>query len=69
MKYHDSHLDTLVNWNMHITNITQKKIVGAAIRKLYTEGLFQDDLGKSIRVMYGCLLKCHKLSELTYTKL
>lgn len=50
MKNHDANLDTLVNWNMHITNITQKRIVGAAIRKLYTNGLFQDDLGKSIRV-------------------
>ncbi|KAG5877342.1 hypothetical protein JTB14_030713 [Gonioctena quinquepunctata] len=39
----------LVNKNMHLNDEEQKKAAGEAIRKIYTDGLLQDDLGKAVR--------------------
>ncbi|CAG9828978.1 unnamed protein product [Diabrotica balteata] len=44
----DSNLSSLVNDNMHIEDASQKQTVGAAIRKVYTDGLFIDKIGNAV---------------------
>ncbi|CAG9824762.1 unnamed protein product [Phaedon cochleariae] len=45
----DSNASILVNDNMHLTDPNQLEAAGEAIHRIYTDGAFVDDLGKSIR--------------------
>ncbi|CAH1109552.1 unnamed protein product, partial [Psylliodes chrysocephalus] len=49
VQQYENDLQRLVNKNMHIKDETKKRQVGDAIRKIYTNGLLQDDLGKALR--------------------
>ncbi|XP_057652549.1 juvenile hormone esterase-like [Diorhabda carinulata] len=44
----DNNLTLLVNDNMHLTEESEKEKAGAEIRKIYTNGLFQDQIGKAV---------------------
>ncbi|XP_028149429.2 venom carboxylesterase-6 isoform X1 [Diabrotica virgifera virgifera] len=44
----DSNLSLLVNDNMRIEDASQKQTVGAAIRQVYTDGLFIDKIGNAV---------------------
>nr|ASM90853.1 putative juvenile hormone esterase 2 [Colaphellus bowringi] len=46
---YENDVSRLVNKNMHLTDPKQKKAAGEAIRRIYTNGLLQDNLGKAIR--------------------
>nr|XP_023023448.1 venom carboxylesterase-6-like [Leptinotarsa decemlineata] len=46
---YENDLSRLVNKNMHLVDANEKKTAGEAIRKIYTNGLLQNDLGKAVR--------------------
>lgn len=50
LKQIDGNTSLLVNWNMHVTDPKKISKIGNEIRNIYTNGLFQDDLGSAIRV-------------------
>ncbi|KAJ8973197.1 hypothetical protein NQ317_014624 [Molorchus minor] len=54
MANYDNDLSLIVNDDFHIQNVTEQSLIGEMLRKLYTDGLFQDDLGSSIRFLSDC---------------
>ncbi|KAJ8943543.1 hypothetical protein NQ318_023054 [Aromia moschata] len=72
MTNYDNDLSLIVNDDFHIENTTLQTMIGETLRSLYTDGLFQDDLGASIRFLSDCryttsIIKFAQLaSKLTY---
>lgn len=62
VQQYENDLQRLVNKNMHIKDETKKRQVGDAIRKIYTNGLLQDDLGKALRVRSNVFLNWKTLT-------
>nr|WCC58169.1 carboxylesterase [Pharsalia antennata] len=54
MAGYDEDLAQIVNDDFHIQNESLQLTVAEGIRNIYTEGLFQDDLGSSLRFMSDC---------------
>ncbi|KAJ8937805.1 hypothetical protein NQ314_011711 [Rhamnusium bicolor] len=53
MSQYDNDVALLVNDNMHLTDHESKTRAGEAIRKIYTDGLFVDDIGGAVRASTG----------------
>lgn len=46
----DANISFAVNANMHLTDYKKRVEVGKELRKIYTDGLFQDNLGAAVKV-------------------
>ncbi|XP_023310706.1 venom carboxylesterase-6 [Anoplophora glabripennis] len=49
MRTYDNDLTIIVNDDLHVDEATTQLTIGESIRKIYTDGLFQDDLASSVR--------------------
>lgn len=49
-QYFDSNPSQLAGWNMHVNDSNKLTAAGNAIRRIYTDGLLQNHLGKTVSV-------------------